>query len=216
MSHRNDRDPSAPEWARPGFDDPDALEVPRFPSNGPPRQSERHPVGCRCMSCLLLRLRMVLRAETPGAINQHAAPVLRDWDGVVSARDADEGGVGMPMTAAMHRYLSGPDAWGLSRLGMLSIIEVSERCASRHPPHRRPMFTRTQCGQLLFEAAYLGQELVDLVWLHPELELEQISGMLSWGLAHAEDWRAERFARWTKIPGEAEPMPERRPIRPAA
>lgn len=171
-----------------------------------------HPYPCKGLPCLLMRLRMVLSAETPSAINQHAAPVLRDWDGTIDRKYPDEGGVGMPMTAAFHRFLEGPDFWGLSRLGMLSIIEVSERCASRHPPHRRPMFTRTACGQLVFEAGYLGQELVDLVFLHPELELEQISGMLSWGLAHAEDFRAEKFARWTKIPGEAEPMPERRRV----
>ncbi len=120
--------------------------------------------------------------------------------------------MGPPFTAAMHRYLSGPDSWGLTRLGMLSIIEVSEWCASVHPPHRRPMFTRTVCGQLSFEAAYLGQELADLVYLHSELSLPQISGMLHAGLIHAEDWRGDRFARWTKVPGAEEPMPERRPI----
>lgn len=175
-----------------------------------------HPTGCRCMDCRLVRLRLLLHSEAPTRLNQRAAPVLKDWDGIPDKKWPDEGGVGMPLTAAVHRYIEGPDHWGLSRLGMLSIIEVSEACASRHPNHRRPMFTRTVCGQLTFEAAYLGQELVDLVFLHPELELEQISGMLSWGLAHAEDWRETMFARWTKMPGDAAPLPERRPIRPAA
>lgn len=169
-----------------------------------------HPEGCGCTGCALMRLRMLLHSETPSAINQHATPILRDWDGVVSSRDPDEGGVGMPLTAAMHRYLSGPDAWGLSRLGMLSIIEVSDACASRHPSHRRPMFTRTICGQLVFEVAYLGQEPEDLSWLHPDMTPAKIDGLLRWGLTHAEEWRRDAFARWTKEPGADQPMPERR------
>jgi len=113
------------------------------------------------------------------------------------------------MTAAMHRYLSSPDSWGTERLAMLSIIEVSEWCAPKHPPHRRPMFERTVCGQLVYEAAYLGQDLVDLLWLHPELSAEQLEGMLTKALRVAEEWRANKFARWTKEPGTEEPLPER-------
>lgn len=171
-----------------------------------------HPFGCKCLPCLLMRLRMLLRSEVPMKLTQHATPVLRDWEGIPDNKDPDEGGVGPPLTAALHRYLAGPDAWGTTRLGMLSIIEVSDWCASRHPPHRRPMFTRTLCGQLTFEAAYLNQELGDLFWLHSDLSLPQLSGMLQAALNHAEDWRADRFARWTKVPGEPEPLPERRRV----
>ena len=167
-----------------------------------------HPHGCRCLDCLLMRLRMLLHAEAPTQLNTHAAPILRDFDGVVDRRYPDEGGVGPPFTAAFHRYLSGPDSWGLSRLGMLSIIEVSEACASRHPNHRRPMFTRSLCGEFAFNAAYLGQSIEDIVWL-TGLSTEQVTGMLTWGLAHAEEWRADKFARWTKVPGAEEPLPER-------
>ena len=159
----------------------------------------------------LVRLRLLLHSEAPSQINQHAAPVLTDYEpgGRVPTKWPDEGGTGMPMTATMHRYLDHPESWGLTRLGMLSIIEVSEACASKHPVHRRPMFTRTVCAQLIFEAAYLGQNLMDLVWLHPELTYPQLYGQLDWALRHAEDWRATMFARWTKVPGEQEPMPER-------
>lgn len=170
-----------------------------------------HPLGCRCVDCLLMRLRMLLRSEIPMQLHTHAAPVLRDFEGIPE-RETDEGGIGPPFTASWHRYLAGPDHWGVTRLGMLSIIEVSEACASKHPPHRRPMFTRTVCGQLTFEAAYLGQELADLSWLHPELPPSQISGLLLWSLTHAEDWRADKFARWTKVPGAEEPLPERRRV----
>ena len=206
-------DPDVPEWAKPGLDDPDSLDPPSFPSTPPskgPRPS--HVVGCRCLTCLLIRLRLALHSEAPSRLHQTAAPVLKDFDGVVDRKYPDEGGVGPPMTAAMHRYLSGPDSWGTERLAMLSIIEVSGRCAARHPPHRRPMFTRTICGQLVFEAAYLGQDLADLLWLHPELSADQLAGMLAWGLSHAEEWRADKLARWTKVPGAEEPLPERRRV----
>lgn len=171
-----------------------------------------HVQGCGCLDCRLVRLRMLLRSEAPSKLNQSPVPVLRDWEGIPDKTDPDEGGLGLPLTAEMHRYLAGPDHWGLTRLGMLSIVEVSGRCASRHPAHRRPMFTRTACGQLVYEAAVLGQEMADLLWLHPELDAAQIRGMLEWGLKHAETWRADKFARWTKEPGEQEPLPERRRV----
>ena len=161
---------------------------------------------------LIRELRMELRDEVPLKMTQHATPVLRDWEGIPDSKDPDEGGVGPPFTAAFHRYLSGPDSWGTSRLAMLSIIEVSDWCAARHPVHRRPMFTRTLCAQLTFEAAYLGQELRDLWWLHPDLSPSQIAGMLEAALSHAAEWRADKFARWTKVPGAEEPLPERRRV----
>ena len=167
------------------------------------------------LEALIQQLRDEIRAETPLRLHARAVPVLRDYDGVTDRRNADEGGTGLPFSAAMHRYLSGPDSWGLSRLGMLSIIEISERCSARHPDHRRPMFTRSLCGQLAFQAAYLGLELDDIVWV-TGLSMEQVTGMLEWGLRHAREWRAAKFAQWTKVPGEAAPFPERRPIRPAA
>lgn len=167
-----------------------------------------HPLGCRCLPCALTRLRLLLHSEAPMQLNTHAAPVLRDFEGIPE-RETDEGGTGLPFTASFHRYLSGPDSWGVTRLGMLSIIEVSDACASKHPPHRRPMFTRTLCGDILFKAAYLGQSIDDIVWI-TGMSVEQVTGLLSWGLGHAEQWRTERFARWTKVPGEAAPIPERR------
>lgn len=207
MTRRDD----VPEWAKPGLDDPDAYDVPAFEGSGPAKEAARHVVGCRCLSCALTRLRMLLRSEIPMKMTQHATPVLRDWEGIPE-HETDEGGIGPPLTAALHRYLSNADHWGVTRLGMLSIIEVSDWCAARHPVHRRPMFTRTMCGQMTFEAAYLNQELGDLFWLHADLTMPQIRGMLETALAHAEQWREDRFARWTKVPGEPEPLPERRRV----
>ena len=167
------------------------------------------------LEVLIQELRDELRAEVPLRVTARAVPVLRDHEGIPTRKDADEGGLGPPLSAAMWRYISSPDHWGLSRLGMLSIIEISERCSARHPDHRRPMFTRSLCGDLAFKAAYLGQSLEDIVWI-TGLSLEQVTGMLHWGLSHAREWRAAKFAQWSKMPGEAAPIPERRPIRPAA
>ncbi len=174
------------------------------------------PRTCPCLDCRLVRLRLLLHSEVPSQLHTHAAPVLRDFEGLPERDDGtgvgDPPGVGMSFSATFHRYLGGPDEWGVTRLGMLSIIEVSSACASKHPPHRRPMFTRTVCGQLIFEAAKLGQELTDLVWLHPELTYPQIYGQLEWALKHAEDWRTERFMRLTREPGHVAPLPERKRV----
>ena len=36
-----------------------------------------HPLGCRCLTCMTVRLRLVLHSEVPDKINQHATPVMR-------------------------------------------------------------------------------------------------------------------------------------------
>jgi hypothetical protein len=167
-----------------------------------------HPLACSCLDCLIRRLRDELRAETPMKLHARAVPVLRDYDGIPTTAYPDEGGTGLPFSAAMHRYLGHPDSWGTSRMGMSSIIEVSDACASRHPQHRRPLFTRTVCGQLVFEVAYLGQSVDDVAWLHG-LEKVQVEGMLRWALKHAAQWRLNQFYRLTKVPGTEQPYPER-------
>lgn len=174
-----------------------------------------HSLGCKCLACLLMRLRMLLRSEAPTQLHTHAAPVLRDFEGIPE-RETDEGGIGLPFTASFHRYLEHSDHWGLSRLGMLSIIAVSDWCAGAHPHHRRPLFQSTVCGQLVYEAGKLGQDVADLVWLHkkptggmPALSEVQITGMLATGLRKAEEWRVDTFSRWTKEPGVDEPLLER-------
>jgi hypothetical protein len=160
---------------------------------------------------LIQGLRDEIRAETPLRVTARAVPVLRDHQGIPTRKDADEGGLGPPLTAAMHRYLGGPDYWGSSRLGMESILEVSEACAARHPTHRRPMFTRTLCSQLCFEVGYLGQTVDDIAWLH-SMSRAQVEGLLTWALRHAELWRIERFMRLTREPGHTSPTPERKRV----
>jgi hypothetical protein len=169
-----------------------------------------HPLVCSCLDCLIRRLRDELRAETPLRVTARAVPVLRDHEGIPTKKDADEGGLGPPLTAAMWRYLGGPDYWGTSRMGMSSIIEISDWCCPRHPTHRRPMFTRSLCSELAFQAGYLGQTVEDVAWLH-DLPIEVVSGLLTAALRHAELWRVERFMRLTREPGHETPLPERRP-----
>jgi hypothetical protein len=184
-----------------------------------------HPLACSCLDCLIRRLRDELRAETPMKLHARGVGGQRSTK---RASEEDDGSgprstggtwhptvgpgygtqVGLPFTPAMERYLNHPDYWGLSRLGMSSIIEVSDACASRHPQHRRPLFTRTVCGQLVFEVAYLGQSVDDVAWLHG-LEKVQVEGMLRWALKHAAQWRLNQFYRLTKVPGTEQPYPER-------
>jgi hypothetical protein len=170
-----------------------------------------HPLACSCLDCLIRRLRDELRAETPMKLHARAVPVLRDYDGIPTTAYPDEGGTGLPFSAAMHRYLGHPDAWGTSRLGMSSILEISEACSARHPTHRRPLFTRSLCSELAFQVGYLGQTVDDIAWLH-SMSREQVAGLLTWALRHAELWRIERFMRLTREPGHTSPIPERRRV----
>jgi hypothetical protein len=170
-----------------------------------------HPLACSCLDCLIRRLRDELRAETPMKLHARAVPVLRDYDGIPTTAYPDEGGTGLPFSAAMHRYLGHPDSWGTSRMGMSSIIEVSEWCAPRHPTHRRPLFTRSLCSELAFQAGYLGQTVEDVAWLHG-IRIEVVSGLLTAALRHAELWRIERFMRLTREPGHVAPLPERKRV----
>jgi hypothetical protein len=170
-----------------------------------------HPLACSCLDCLIRRLRDELRAETPMKLHARAVPVLRDFDGVTDRRNADEGGNGLPFSAAFHRYLGHADSWGTTRLAMSSIIEVSEACAARHPHHRRPLFTRSLCGDLVFKAGYLGQSVDDIAWI-TGFSREKVMGLLTWGLRHAAQWRTDQFYRMTKVPGTAQPYPERKRV----
>jgi hypothetical protein len=173
--------------------------------------TEAHPLACSCLDCLIRRLRDEVRAETPMKLHARAVPVLRDYDGIPTTAYPDEGGTGLPFSAAFHRYLGHADSWGTSRLGMSSILEISEACAARHPTHRRPLFTRSLCSELAFQVAYLGQTVDDIAWLH-SMSREQVSGLLTWALRHAELWRIERFMRLTREPGHETPLPERRSV----
>lgn len=89
-------------------------------------------------------LRAILESEVPQRLHSE------------TSREAEYAhGLGRPFTPEFRRYLSHPEQWGSSRLGMLSILEVADWCGQRHPQHRRGS-QMPLCGAVLVRAAYWG------------------------------------------------------------
>lgn len=173
-------------------------------------------------------LRLALYREHPDRI--HTTHTSKTPDDELDARgwpkDADEGGIGLPFSSRMHRYLrtnagrSSKHRWDLgpdprSRPGMASIYAVSEWCHCSHTSHLRPGYTLSLCAEMLAQIGRLGQEPADLAW-HFDLELARVEHMLLGALRKAYQWRVDAEARLSREPGTEEPLPERRPYRPAA
>jgi len=157
---------------------------------------------------LIIELRAILYGEAPSRL--HANRTIDDPD------HPDEGGLGRPFTAYFHRYIGHWSHWGQSRLGMSSIMEVSEWCGARHTGHQIPHAVPpvwTLCAQMVYEATYLGQEPADLAWLH-DMELEQVDRMLTQALTHAREWRKRQESR-PKEPrfDGPDPLPYERVVR---
>lgn len=171
---------------------------------------------------LIVDVRRAFRYETPDRLHQRHTS--RSPGDELDARgwpaDADEGGVGQPFSAKMHRYLGtnrprynrGPDP--KVRPAMASIVEISEWCHARHTSHLRPGYGRSLCAEMVFQVGYLGQEPEDVAWRF-NLSLEQAEKMLAESLRHAYSWRVDTEARRSRQPGTDAPLPERRPLRPA-
>lgn len=155
----------------------------------------------------IIDLRAVLMAEIPQRLHTESTPRLLDDDGVTDRHDADERGIGLPLTATMHRFIGHWSHWGSSRLGMLSIMEVSEWCHGRHVNHQLPGNTRSLCAQILYEVGYLGQEPSDVAWLR-NLSQHDAESMLLAALRHAAHWRTgeETRSRGARFDGP-DPLP---------
>lgn len=173
---------------------------------------------------LIVDLRRAFRYETPDRIHQRHTSKSPDdeLDAKGWPTDADEGGVGLPFSAKMHRYLrtnAGPSAthaWDCGpdprvRPAMASIQEISERCHARHTSHLRPGYSRSLCAEMAWQVGYLGQEPRDVAW-HLHLPLEQMEKMLTESLRHAHSWRMDTEQRLSRIAGTEAPMPERRRV----
>lgn len=143
---------------------------------------------------MILDLRQVLRDEVPNRLHASATPRLLNDDGTTDRNNADEGGLGPPLTAQMHRFIGHWSHWGSSRLGTLSIMDVSDWCHARHTGHSRPGSDRSLCAQMLHEVGLLGQEPSDLAWIYG-LPLEQVESMLGSALRHAAEWRMQQERR---------------------
>lgn len=137
---------------------------------------------------MICDLRLELRGEIPDRMHTSHVPKLLNDDGTTDRSNADQGGLGLPWTAAMHRFIGHWSHWGNSRLGTLSILEVSDWCHARHTSHAIPGSTRSLCAQMLHEVTLLGQEPADVAWIHG-LPLYQVTSMLTQALHHAADWR---------------------------
>ena len=75
----------------------------------------------------LEKLRDEYRAETPIRLHGRAAP--EQGQDPAQWHDGDEGGIGVPFTAAMLRLLSHRDWYGSSFLARESILETNDWCA---------------------------------------------------------------------------------------
>lgn len=153
---------------------------------------------------LIVELRAILLAEAPSRLHTER---LTDAD------HPDEGGIGMPFTERFHRYLGHWSHWGQSRLGMLSIMEVSDWCHARHTSHSIPGSDRSLCAQLVFEVCYLGQEPSDVSWSRG-MAVEMVTSMVHNALLHGRDWR-DRQERRPKEPNfdGPDPLPYERVVR---
>jgi hypothetical protein len=165
----------------------------------------------------IIDLRRAFRYEVPDCLHeQHTSKSPGDeLDARGWPKDADEGGVGLPFSRKMHRYLRtnaprwdrGPDPQ--VRPAMASVQRVSEWCHTVHTSHLRPGSTRSLCAEMLFQVGYLGQEPEDMAWLHG-LEPQRVDRLLLGALRKAHEWRYDSEQRLSRMPGTEEPMPERR------
>lgn len=154
----------------------------------------------------IAELRAIFRNEAPMRLHTQA---LTDND------HPDEGGIGLPFTERFHRYLGHWSHWGSSRLGMLSVLEVSDWCHARHTSHSLPGHDRSLCAQMVYEVGYLGQTVADVAWLH-DLPPEQVERMLTGALNHAADWRERQESRPLEPRHDGpDPLPYERVVRSA-
>jgi hypothetical protein len=176
---------------------------------------------------LILELRRAFWYEIRSGLHQRqtSTSLGDELDAKGWPKDTDEGGVGPPYSAWMHRYLrsnAGPSRKGWDRgpdprvrPAMESVYVASEWCHAVHDSHKRPGYSLSLCGTLLFQVAYIGQEPEDLVW-HFDLPLPDVEKLLLHALRRARNHRIDSEARLSREPGNEAPLPERRPYKPAA
>lgn len=144
----------------------------------------------------IAELRREYIGETPIRLHGRGAPAQgkdpAQWE------DGDEGGIGVPFSAAMLKLLGHRDWYGSSFLARESLLEVSDWCNARHPNHRRPGYSLPVCGLLLHLAVRLGQEPQDIVWL-TQMPLYSVDSLLRHALEHAGAWMHEARHRATRI-----------------
>jgi hypothetical protein len=150
---------------------------------------------------LIRTARAELAAETPIQVHTHHAPKLLDADGVTT-HYPDEGGIGLPFTAQMHRLLSmgeGPRGEFLMRA---SLIEANDWCGQRHTPHH-DLPAWNLCGWLVDLAIRHHMDPPELAH-HVYLPEPTVRSLLVGALTHAADWRASERRRLDAVVDLAE------------
>jgi hypothetical protein len=157
------------------------------------------------LAALVTELRLELRNEFPLILHTAHVPRLRNRDGGTDRDNADEGGVGMPFTVAMHRRLSHPDWWGIDELAALSILEVGDWCRSRHLSdlHRSPGRSTSLCQRIVSGLAEFGAPIGQIAW-RESIDEELTYALAVQGLRHAFAWRHRRLHQYMRTARERE------------
>ena len=142
---------------------------------------------------LIAEARAELRAETPLQLHTRHAPKLTDADGVTS-HYPDEGGIGLPLTAQMHRLLALRERFSPDFLLRESMLEVQDWCRAKHPEHDFPTVAKPLCAQLVY-AVVIGGVDPDRLSAIRRWRPEVVNGLLLAALRYADEWRIDQRAR---------------------
>lgn len=154
---------------------------------------------------LVLELRRELRGEIPTILHTRHVPKLRNRDGATDRDNADEGGVGMPFTMAMHRRLSHSDWWGIDELASLAILEVGDYCRSRHLSdlHRSPGRSTALCERIVRALAEFGHPIGQVAY-RESIDEELAYALALQAIKHALRWRHNQLHRYMRSSRENE------------
>ena len=140
---------------------------------------------------LIREARAEFAAETPIQINSRHTPKILDADGVTS-HYPDEGGIGLPLTAQMHRLLALRERFTPEFLMRESLLEIADWCRSKHPEHDFEGHAKPLCSQLVYAVVIGG---MDPKYGFYAIRPEVVNGLLLAALRYADAWRMEQRAR---------------------
>ena len=153
------------------------------------------------LNLMLLWARAEYEAETPLRIHTSHSPKLIDADGVQS-KYPDEGGIGLPFTAEIHRLLALRERSGSDFLMRRSIDEVGDWCRSKHPEHVSPATNAALCQALTWMAVVgeVDPPMLARVTVRPEAS---VRSLLGGALVDAAEWRHYQRERTAAIESTA-------------
>lgn len=144
----------------------------------------------------VVKARAALEAETPTVLHTHHAPKLTEADDAIT-KYPDEGGIGLPFTAALHRVLAyterqneKPHPETIARWAYS--VEMVNRCESIHPEHKRPDGGKPLCAQLVYMAVWCNMDPDEIAGATGR-DLAKIRTLLIGALEHAAAWRQAQY-----------------------